>query len=65
MPQVVHLCEILGKNVTQVVDEYVALSPVDEFRQVPVAFEEFCEEHLPFPHLSSRGEGTPKACQPS
>lgn len=41
--QVVQLCEVLGKNVTQVVDHYVANSPVDEFRQVPIAFEEYRE----------------------
>jgi hypothetical protein len=39
--QVVQLCECMGKSVTKVVDDYVAQSPVDEFRHVPLGFEEY------------------------
>jgi hypothetical protein len=40
--QVVQLCECMGKTVSKVVDDYVAQSPMDEFRHVPLGFEEYC-----------------------
>eukprot|EP00281_Chroomonas_sp_CCMP1168_P027652 CAMPEP_0206246454 /NCGR_PEP_ID=MMETSP0047_2-20121206/19271_1 /ASSEMBLY_ACC=CAM_ASM_000192 /TAXON_ID=195065 /ORGANISM="Chroomonas mesostigmatica_cf, Strain CCMP1168" /LENGTH=289 /DNA_ID=CAMNT_0053671885 /DNA_START=243 /DNA_END=1109 /DNA_ORIENTATION=+ len=39
--QVVQLCEVMGKTVTKCVDDFVQLNPVDEFRHVPLGFEEY------------------------
>ena len=48
----VQLCEVLGKNVRQVVDDYVDKNPQDEYRQVPLAFEEYRELAPPrHPHI--------------